>query len=153
MGAGKTSVGRLLAAKLGRRHVDTDALIETQTGNSVATLFKEYGEAAFRALETRVLRALARDGHCVVSLGGGVPTLAANRVLLKNGLWVHLDVPFPELWRRIAQNPKRPLVRGGESAVRELFRQRAPFYARAAIVIRCGLAAPEAVCDKIIKAI
>lgn len=153
MGAGKTSVGRLLAAKLGRRHIDTDALIETQTGKPVSTLFKEYGEAAFRALETRVLRSLARDEGCVVSLGGGVPTIAINRTLLKNGLWVHLDVPFPELWRRIAQNPKRPLIRSGESAVRELFRQRAPFYARAAITIRCGLVAPDAICDKIIKAI
>ena len=99
MGAGKTTVGRLLADRLGWRSFDSDAQIMEATGHTVPELFAERGEAAFRAEEERVLaEALSGDQPVVVSAAGGVVLSAANRALLaRSGTVVWLR-PIPGSW-------------------------------------------------------
>lgn len=103
MGAGKTSVGRLLARALGWTFLDLDAHIEVRTGFSVPDLFAKHGEAHFRRLESSALaNALAHTGT-VLALGGGTPEALTNRLLLEQTpetVVIYLEAPFPTLYDR-----------------------------------------------------
>jgi shikimate kinase len=112
MGSGKSTVGRVVADRLGRRFVDSDREIERWTGTSVADLFRVRGEAAFRDLEHEVVAELARFPDLVIALGGGAllrdDTVAA---LGLTGAIVLLDAPLDVLARRVARRPAdRPLL-------------------------------------------
>ena len=89
MGAGKSSVGRLVAEQLHFDYLDTDELIQSRTGRTIADIFEEDGEAAFRKLEQQVVKELAARKRTVICTGGGLPTVAANLASLKD--FVELD--------------------------------------------------------------
>lgn len=147
MGAGKTAVGRRLAARLSDRdggadgrwvHVDTDSLVEAETGCSVAQLFATAGEVEFRKEEHRALvAAMASGGAAVVSTGGGVVLAEANRALLRRaGVVVWLRASTQTLASRVGTDGRRPLL-GADPArtLTELTARRAALYDEVADVV------------------
>jgi shikimate kinase len=112
-GSGKSTVGRRLARQLRYAFVDTDEIIERQSGRSIAAIFDEEGEPAFRAWERKVVVSLApvTTGRTVIALGGGALLDARNRrAVLSSGLVVYLSCSVRELARRLQAQPMRPLL-------------------------------------------
>jgi shikimate kinase len=133
MGAGKSTVARLLARQTGWEHVDLDRRIVDATGLSVPEIFSTKGEPAFRQIETeqlsRVLAESATGVKRIVSLGGGTTVQLQNRDLLQEyqAILIWLDCPVEELLRRCVQITDRPLFRD-EAAFRSLYQQRLAVY-------------------------
>ena len=137
MGAGKTSIGRRLARSRGLVFVDLDVEIEAAFARSIPEIFARFGEAAFRAMELRLLRQALALPDRVVALGGGaVASPEARALLTRDATWVHLAVPFHELQRRVRadRDSARPLWSDPEAA-RRLYDARAPLYAEAPLQI------------------
>ena len=134
MGAGKTAVGRLAAQTLGVPFVDADEKIRRDAGKSIADIFAQDGEEAFRNLETRALTEIFAADGAVVATGGGAIARSENRALMrKRGAVVYLDAPIDLLRARLNSDPRqiRPLLRD-ENSVADLLRARAPLYRRIA---------------------
>ena len=133
MGAGKTSVARRLARTCGISSVDMDTYIERREGKRVKDIFAEGGEAAFRVIETDVLRELAsKEEPLVISCGGGVVLREENRAILaQSGYVVHLQVTVDEAASRISDKSSRPLFQDIDAA-RERCLARAPLYSSVA---------------------
>jgi shikimate kinase len=135
MCAGKTTVARALAARLGCAMLDTDAALVEREGRSIEAIIDADGEARFRQIERDALRAiLERDRARVIALGGGTWTVAENRALIAahDCLTVWLDAPFALCWQRIANSADaRPLARDRERAL-ELYDARRAAYELAA---------------------
>ncbi len=130
MGSGKTCVARALAAHLRCAATDLDEMITSVARRTPGELITQEGEAAFRDIETRVLRQTLNDGARVIALGGGAWTIPDNRNLIADFdcLTVWLDVPFELCWKRIiAAGGDRPLARDQEQA-RALYRIRQSWY-------------------------
>lgn len=137
MAAGKTVVGRELAAILGAPFVDLDAEVERLAGATVAEIFRDRGEEAFRELESEALLATGDLPAAVVATGGGTPTLPRNAAALRRlGTTVFLDVPFELLLARLdpAERASRPLFRSPEEA-RRLHEKRLPRYRESDLVV------------------
>ena len=136
MGAGKSTVGRILARKLGWRFTDLDDVIETRERRRIAEIFRDAGEPAFRQAEHAALRELLRsprEAPLILALGGGAFAQAENVVLLRQVGWpvVFLDASLEELRRRCAlQDSERPLFRD-EHQFRRLYEVRRPYYKEA----------------------
>ena len=129
MGAGKTSVGRRVAARLGAGFADTDELVVEREGRPIERIFEESGEGYFRQAEWQALQGLGLCSGQVVATGGGLFLgLAARRWLRGQGVTVWLDVPFAECLRRLAAGPARPVFH----RVREPAEQRALYERRRA---------------------
>lgn len=111
MGAGKTTVGRLVATRLGLPFVDLDARIEADAGRPIPEIFAVEGEAAFRDRESAAIRALAGEAPMVVATGGGAPILDDNWTVLRSlGLTVWLDLDPVRAAERAARQGGRPLL-------------------------------------------
>ena len=127
MGAGKTTVGRLVAAKLGLPFADSDQVIEQRTGRQIRRIFAEDGEPAFRDLEHSVIAALLASQDTVLALGGGAPSHPVTRSLLAGLPVVYLRVSFAEAMSRVGDDKGRPML--ARPDIRSLHAQREPLYA------------------------
>ena len=121
MGAGKTSVGKLLAKKSGKAFLDTDEMIVKQMNLSINEIFSVYGEEYFRKLETNLLKALCDSAHnSVISVGGGTPVKEENRKYLKKlGSVVYLSITESTVIKRLKGDTTRPLLQGTKEEVKE----------------------------------
>ena len=132
MGTGKTTVGKIIAARLGWQFLDTDHIIEEEAGHPIKTIFAEQGESAFRQMESDVCESLALVKHKVISTGGGIVLAQANRdALMYAGLVVCLSAPADVIVARLSGATDRPLLAGADpkQRVAELLAVRAPAYA------------------------
>jgi shikimate kinase len=135
MGSGKTSIGRLVAQRLGFQFVDTDAVVVERAGMSVADIFASHGEAWFRTQETAALRSLGILNRAVISTGGGIILREENRDLLSElGFVAWLTASEEVIFERVSRNKKRPLLHTADprATVHELLIERRPFYEAAA---------------------
>jgi shikimate kinase len=142
MGAGKTSVGRLVAEQLHFDYLDTDDLIVSRTGRSIAEIFKTDGEPAFRALEKQVVGELAGCARTVISTGGGLPTNGENLAALKtHALVVCLWASPEKIWERVKNQTHRPLLHDPEpqKKIRDLLAAREQFYKQADVLVNTDL--------------
>ncbi len=135
MGVGKSTVGQLVAARLGRAFVDMDALIEQRQNRSISQIFAAEGEPYFRQLEADLCRELAHQPELVIATGGGALVNEANlRQMEAGGVVICLDCQPDELWRRIGHSDNRPLLAQPDAdrlaRLAALLAQRAPAYAR-----------------------
>ncbi|MCI1728624.1 MAG: shikimate kinase [Chiayiivirga sp.] len=131
MGAGKTSIGRRLAGRLGLRFVDVDVALEATTGVSVNVIFEMEGEAGFRERERQLLAELCRGQDQVIATGGGAVLDPANRrVLAESGFIVYLRTGIERQLERLQRDRSRPLLRAPDRRERllALAAQRAPLY-------------------------
>src|SRR5579859_3626137 len=111
MGTGKTTIGRLVAEKLGWRFVDTDHLIEARAGKSIAAIFFSQGEPAFRALESEICAEVSTMRRMVIATGGGVWMAPVNREKLSaSGLVICLRAPLEQIEARLSSDSARPLL-------------------------------------------
>lgn len=155
-GSGKSTVGRLLAERLGWPLRDTDALIAAAAGRSVPQIFAEEGEARFRDQEAAALRAALEGGPCVVATGGGIVLRAENRAQLRERAFVAwLDAPTEALAARLrAHDEARPLLAGDDLFARleALRAARAALYVEVADArVETSGRAPEAICDDLLR--
>ena len=127
MGSGKSTLGRETAARLGRPFLDLDKAIEERAGKSIAALWAERGEEAFRTIEEHAVRvALSASDPAVLALGGGAVTSAETRELLRDAFVVLCEVDIDLAWRRV-RGTERPLAQN-ESDFRRLYQERQPIY-------------------------
>ena len=132
MGAGKTTVGRLLAAKLGRPFIDSDQVIEERAGMPIRQIFADMGEPAFRELEHSVIADLLAGPDVVLALGGGAPRHESTRKLLAAVPVVYLRVGYPEALTRVGGDTGRPML--ARPDVEALHAERQAVYASVATV-------------------
>lgn len=157
MGAGKTTVGKCLARKLGYAFYDTDELIEVRTGMTVKKIFQVMGEEKFRSLETEILKGSWTEGeNWVLSVGGGLPMREENRRLLKKiGFVIYLRVQADTVLRRLEGDTMRPLLQGDhvKERVDALLSYREPLYEDGAdFVVDVDGKPPEAIREVVIQA-
>jgi shikimate kinase len=160
MGAGKSTLGKLLAQQLSYRFADTDAVIEQAAGQSVSEIFAASGEAAFRELETEVLGQLAAYQRMAIATGGGIILQRKNWSYLRHGIVVWLDVPIEDLCDRLQHDTTRPILQGVEQGInlrqklQTLLDQRQTLYAQADVRITVGKdEAPEPLAHRVLAEI
>lgn len=154
MATGKTTIGPLLAERLGMDFIDLDSYIEAHAGKTVAEIFAQEGEAGFRARETRALVvAASRDG--IIALGGGALLSPENRTLiLQSGALVALTASIDEIVRRVGSAQGRPLLTQGKTLrdqVEQLLRARTPLYQSANFTVDTTDRAPRDVAFEIVQ--
>ena len=138
MGAGKTSVGKLLGRRLGKTFYDCDHEIERATGVRIPVIFEIEGEAGFRARESKILTELAARRNIVLATGGGAVLADHNRrVLAQHGTVIYLRAAPQDLWQRTRHDRNRPLLQTPDPLTRltELFTERDPLYREIADII------------------
>lgn len=156
MGAGKSSVGRRLAERLGLPFVDADEEIERAAGLGIADIFERYGEDAFRDGERRVIARLVDRARCVIAAGGGAFMDDDTRALiLRRCIAVWLDADVELLVERVGRRDHRPLLRDKDphAVLADLAARRNPVYAEAHIAIRSANLPHAAVVEQIVSAL
>lgn len=156
MGAGKTTVGRRLASRLGRHFVDSDEEIETAAGMSIEDIFATHGEADFRAGEARVIARLLKDRNIVLGTGGGAFINPETRALVKAeavSVWIKAD--FELLFQRVSRRANRPLLKTANprETLKKLIDVRYPIYAEADITVVSTDVPQDQVASQVIDAV
>jgi shikimate kinase len=153
MGAGKTSVGRLVAEHLHFNYLDTDEMIQAATGRSIAEIFSRDGEAAFRALEEKIVGDLAGKTQTVIATGGGLPANPKNLANLKtHALLVCLWASPAKIWERVKNQTHRPLLHDAnpQAKISELLAARALFYKQADVLLNTELRSLREVAQQVV---
>ena len=138
MGAGKTTMGKLLAKHLAKTFYDTDHEIEKRTGVKIPVIFELEGEAGFRKRETAIINELTQLQNIVMATGGGAIIAEENRALLQNnGTVIYLRANVSELWYRMRNDKHRPLLQNVDirAKLEQLYAERNPLYTQTAHLI------------------
>jgi shikimate kinase len=154
MGAGKSTVGRRLARRLGLPFVDSDAEIEGAAGASAAEVYERYGEQDFRDGERRLVARLIEGEVRVIATGGGAYVDPRTRKLLnERAITVWLDAPVDVLTERTGRRDTRPLLRTGDrgATLQRLNEQRRPSYAEAHIRVTSGVGGHSEVVEALVR--
>lgn len=158
MGVGKTTIGRRLAKRLGRPFLDTDAEVETAAGRTVAEIFADFGEPAFRDGERRVIARLLDEARPVIlALGGGAFMADATRALIKEraiSIWLRADLET--LTERVLRKPgQRPLLETEDprAVMARLYEERSPVYAQADIAVDSDAASHDQTVQHVMDAL
>ncbi|MDE4143425.1 MAG: shikimate kinase [Pseudophaeobacter sp. bin_em_oilr2.035] len=157
MGAGKTAVGRALAARLDVPFLDSDHEIEAAANMSIPEIFSRDGEPFFRLKERQVIARLLEEERGVLSTGGGAFLSEENRTLITEGgvsVWLQADLEV--LWNRVRHRDSRPLLRTSDpkATLRELYDARVPFYEKADLTVKSdGQASIETMVDRVLEAL
>lgn len=151
MAAGKTTVARVLGARLGWRAEDIDELIEARERMPVASIFSKHGEPYFRQAEREILKLLLPLRHAVVATGGGTFMDPDNRqAITLDGLSVWLDVPFQTLLDRLPADGRRPLA-ADRAQMERLYAMRQAAYSQAHLRIDAGAAPAEEIAERVLE--
>jgi shikimate kinase len=151
MGCGKTTVGRLLAARLGYAFLDLDQWLEHSQGRSIRKIFQSEGEEAFRDLESSALRGHSSRHRVVIAAGGGAPMREANRPFFRQSSTFYLEISFEEFLRRTAASPDRPLRGRPVEELAGLFESRLPVYRELGETVSSEGRAPAQVAEEILE--
>jgi shikimate kinase len=155
MGAGKSTIGRLLSHELNYTFIDTDKVIEDRSGANIPWIFDVEGEQGFRDRESAVIDELTQLNDCVLATGGGVVIRPENRSHLQSrGVVVYLQTSIEQQLERTAKDRNRPLLQtdNPEAVLRKLLDQRGPLYQSCAdIIIRTDKRHPRAVIQEILR--
>jgi shikimate kinase len=152
MATGKSSVGKQLASLVGYDFIDMDASIEVEEGTSIPQIFAERGEAAFRALESKMVERVANRRGCVIATGGGTIVNPLNLEKLKScGILINLTADIDIIISRAGSGEDRPMLRQGDrrERIRSLMDQRAHAYAQADLAIDTTTLTVEEVAQQI----
>jgi len=153
MGAGKSTVGHLVAEQLHFDYLDTDEMIQARTGCSITDLFARDGEPAFRQPEQQVVTELAARARTVIATGGGLPASPANLASLRNhALVVYLWASPEKIWTRVKTQVHRPLLHDSDpqKKIRELLAARDPFYKQADVLINTDVRSAREVATHVV---
>ncbi len=145
MGCGKSTVGKNIARKTGRKYVDMDRYIEQKAGMSVSEIFEKYGEQGFRDMEHEACRELSGERNIVIASGGGAMTFERNAQVFKGSdTIVLLDVPLETIKQRLSGDTTRPLLQrpDKDEVMQRLYEQRMPLYKSAADISVEGQSTP-----------
>ena len=155
MGAGKSTVGYVLANRLRLNFFDLDREIERQTKQSIAEIFETAGEQAFRDLESETIANLSSRRGIVVATGGGVIVREQNQRCMRNGIVIYLYASVEQQYARVAKSQHRPLIRNSEdpkAVLAELMGERDPIYRREAdLIVMSGDRSTDKVVNNIQK--
>jgi shikimate kinase len=154
MGSGKTSVGKLLAKKLGKKFVDTDEIIELETGKTINQIFAHDGEPFFRKTESEIIQKISQNQDQVISTGGGCVENPVNIDNLKKaGIVFYLKATPEELFDRIKNENTRPLLKTDNPLLilEKLLHKREKFYAQADVIIDTVNKKPDEIVDEIME--
>lgn len=156
MGAGKTTVGRRLAARLGRHFVDSDEEVEKAAGMTIEDIFRTHGEADFRAGEVKVIARLLKDENMVLGTGGGAFINPDTRALVKSSaisVWIKAD--FELLFQRVSRRSNRPLLKTANprETLQKLIEARYPVYAEADVTVVSRDVPQDQVASEVIDAV
>jgi len=156
MGAGKSSIGRRLAQRLGLPFIDADSEIEAAAGATIEEIFQRHGEAAFRDGERRVIARILDGPVHVLATGGGAFMDASTRALIRVravSVWLRADIEL--MLARVGRRSNRPLLKGGEprAVLEQLVAQRYPIYVEADITVDSIDGPPEATLERVMAAL
>ncbi len=150
-GAGKSTVGVMLAKRLAKDFLDTDVLIQVITAHSLQHILNENGYLGLRDVEEKVILSLDCDNHVIATGGSAAYSDRAMHHLSAQGMIVFLDVPFEVIEARVNDAGTRGIARREEQSLRDLFEERLPLYRRyAGITVDCGTKTQDQVCDEIL---
>ncbi len=154
MGSGKSTIGRLLAIKVGYKFIDLDTLIQNKTGKTIPEIFKLEGEGKFREYETEVLWSQKDNTNAIISTGGGAPITSANRRFFKENVYtIFLNVTLDEVLKRTGKQKERPLLNQPREELESLYNYRLPIYLSLAnLVIQTDKKTPLEICQEILEA-
>lgn len=154
MGSGKSFLGKRLAQLMNYQFIDLDDWIEEKSGKTIKELFETEGEAAFRAMETKALEAMASINQVVIACGGGTPCFNNNMNRINDiGISIYLKAPTPLLYERLIKGiAHRPLLRGKDEQTLKAFidqkvNERDVFYKQATLIFKQNLHQTDGVTD------
>ncbi|WP_265822031.1 shikimate kinase [Geovibrio ferrireducens] len=154
MGTGKSTVGRLLADRLGMEFCDTDAMVEKRAGKTITEIFEDLDEDAFRVMETEILKEITGKGNLVVSTGGGIVVTKGNMEIMRSaGKLITLMASPEQIFERIKDDRGRPLLNVDSplDEIKRLIYDRAPFYINTDYIVETTELSPEDAAEEIIR--